>query len=376
MHVALIFTEGVSLKTWKKSGLIVRDSLLYERLCALGHRVTFVTYGKPDDARHLPEGSRIEVLPMPRPMSPVSYGRRMPFLHHRALRKADVIKSHQLKGGRYAAWTARVLRKPLISRCGYLPSVFRRDEGADAEEIREAERDERITLGRANLVFVPGETEARLIVEKYGVGRERIHLMPNWIDTEQFRPAENRAGRARRVCFVARFVEQKQPLRVIDAMEGIPDAELLMIGGGDLEAQVRERIAARGIRATVLGRVANEELPGHLQQSAVYVLPTLFEGGSPKTLLEAMACGLPVISTTAFGVDDAFEDGVQGLKVAANDTEGLRRAIVRVLDDPKEAEAMGARGREHVIAQYSIDRAVERELALYESLVAGGRRGH
>lgn len=371
MHLALIFTEGVSLKEWKRSGLILRDSLLYERLCERGHRVTFVTYGKPDDARHLPPGSRIEVLSMPRGMRRSTYGRLIPFLHYSRLRDAEIIKSHQLRGGRYAAWTARVLRKPLVARCGYIPSVFRRDEGAPEDVVRKAENEERLTLGRAKLVFVPGESESKLIQAKYGVDPGRIRLMPNWVDTDSFRPAEGPIPGPRRVCFIARFVEQKQPLRVIEAMAGIPDTELLMIGGGEQEARVRERIERLGLRAKLIGRLANEELPAYLKSSRVYVLPTLFEGGSPKTVLEAMACGLPVISTNSFGVDDAFEGGVHGLKVSPHDTNGLRHAILRLLGNPGEAAAMGARGREHVVANYSIGRAVDREIEAYEELLSG-----
>lgn len=369
MHLVLIFTEGVSLRTWHHSGLIVRDSLLYERLCEKGHQVTFVTYGKPDDHKYLPAGSRIRVLSRPAGMSVVSYGRLLPFIHYHGLRRVDLVKAHQLKGGRYAAWTSLVLRKPFIARCGYLPSVFLRNEGAPRAQQKRIEREERLTFRRAAAAFVPGETEKAYVGDHYGVSPSRIHLMPNWVDTEKFSPESGRESPLRKVCFVGRFTAQKQPLKLVEAMKGISDAELVMIGGGEMKPEIEACITAHGIKATLFDRIENDELPRHLQACAVYVLPTLHEGGSPKTLLEAMACGVPVVSTNAFGVDDAFEDGRHGLKVSPHSVEQLRDAISWILDHPEEGRAMGARARTHVISQFSIDRAVEREIEVYRSLL-------
>jgi glycosyltransferase involved in cell wall biosynthesis len=81
-----------------------------------------------------------------------------------------------------------------------------------------------------------------------------------------------------------------------------------------------------------------------------------------------MACGLPVVSTDGFGVNEAFEHGQQGYKVKVGDVAGLRAAILGLLDHPGEAAAMGARARAHVLAHYSAERALVRELALLENL--------
>ncbi len=371
--IALIFTEKVSLKLWKKSGLIIRDTLLYERLCALGHEVTFVTYGKLDDARHLPEGSRIKVLSRTGKRRLETYGRFLPLIHFRKLKNVDLIKSHQLKGGRHAAWSSIILRKPFIARCGYLPSVFLKNEGAAQAEQKRALREEQFTFRHADAAFVPGATESRYIQDHFGVPSSKIHLMPNWIDTERFAPLAEPAPPTRRVCFIGRFSDQKQPLLLLEAMEKLPDAELLMIGGGELEAQIREKAANAGIRATILGRIPNEELPDLLRSCSVYALPTRHEGGSPKTLLEAMACALPVIGTNAFGIDDAFVDGEHGIKLSPDDGEGLARSLRWIFDHPEEARAMGDRGRRHVIDHYSVDRAVQKELEVYDALLGPSR---
>jgi glycosyltransferase involved in cell wall biosynthesis len=102
----------------------------------------------------------------------------------------------------------------------------------------------------------------------------------------------------------------------------------------------------------------------------MYVLPTLYEGGSPKTLLEAMACALPVVTTSGFGVDEALEDGIHGFKCPPKDVKAFHDAIVTLLNDPLEARAMGERGRQRILEYYAIERAVERELKLLAELTA------
>jgi glycosyltransferase involved in cell wall biosynthesis len=370
MHVALIFTAGVSLQTWSESGIAVRDSLLYERLCRLGHRVTFVTYGKTGDADYLEEGSAIEVLSRPAGMNASRYGRRLFEVHGPALAGVDVIKTHQMRGARYAAWLALRMRKPLVVRCGYLRTIFLRGQAAGWRERVQAAAEEWFAFRRADVAVVPARSDADYIRRRYGVAADRIVVSPNWIDTERFRPSAQPLPPRRIVGFVGRFAPQKQPLMLLEALRGIPDVELLMIGGGELESDMRSRIRQFGIRATILDRVPNEDLPGLLQSCSLFALPTRFEG-SPKAVMEAMACGLPIVSTDAPGMEDVLEDGVQGRKVPMENVEAFREAIRDLLDHPDRARTMGELGRQRIMERFSIERAVERELELYDRLLGG-----
>jgi glycosyltransferase involved in cell wall biosynthesis len=368
MHVALIFTEKMSLRAWSDSGIVVRDSLLYERLCRRGHRVTFVTYGKADDAAFLPQGSPIRVLTRPDHMSPSRYGRLLLSVHASSLADVDIFKTHQIRGARYAAWLAFRMRKPLVTRCGYLRTIFLREQGAHWRERLRSTAEEWIAFRRADAAVLPSRADADLVRRRYGVRPDRIHVSPNWIDSDRFRPPAEPPANCRTICFVGRFVPQKQPLLLLEALRGIPDVELVMIGGGELEPEIRARVEAYGINATILDRVPNEELPAWLQRSSLFALPTLYEG-SPKAVMEAMACGLPIVSTLAPGMAEVFDDGVHGRKVAPDDVQGLRDAILQLIEHPENAKAMGALGRRRILEEFSIDRAVERELALYDALM-------
>jgi glycosyltransferase involved in cell wall biosynthesis len=371
MRIALFFTEGMSLKGWHSAGLVKRDSLLYERLCSLGHEVYFVTYGGVDDADYLPADSLIKVLTRPVGMGLRDYSWKLHRVHHDVLKSVDVLKSHQVMGARYVAYAKwRLGKKPFIARCGYLPSYFYSQEGA-ARNVRIRNWvEEFIAFHAADVVCVPSQSEIDYLHQRYRISTAKTAICPNWVDTDFFQPnpsmEKNIEKNPRRICFVGRFHPQKDPLVLIEALRGIPDVELLMIGGGVMKAEIESRIAEYKIQATLLDRVNNEDLPRYYNSAVMYVLPTRYEGGSPKTLFEAMACGLPVISTNGFGVDAAFSDGVHGFKVKVGDVGAIREGIRYLLDHPAEAEQFGAAARQHVIDTYSVERAMEREIGVLE----------
>jgi len=142
-----------------------------------------------------------------------------------------------------------------------------------------------------------------------------------------------------------------------------------MIGKGPLKSQIEEKCKEYKIKATLIDYASNESLPGYLNSSLAYVLPTMYEGGSPKTLLEAMACGLPVVSTDAFGVDEAFEHKVHGFKCKVNDVRAMADAIKQLLNNQELRQQLGKNSRTHVLEMYSIEKAIERELTIYDQLL-------
>ena len=362
--LVLFFTLGMSVKRWYEAGLARRDSLLYERLYDRGWETYFVTYGNADDQQYLPAGSHIQVLTKPAGLTNSQYGWRIPFIHRDVLNTADVIKSHQVAGARFAVWAKLRLGKPYIARCGYLHSLFAAWEKRSRQERVVSRIEEFLAFRTADAVCVPSQAEVDYICRRYGVNPTKAHVCPNWIDTERFKPYPAVPKHPRRVCFVARFEAKKQPLLLLEALRGVEDIELLMIGGGPLKRQIEAKIREYGLSAIVLDRLPNEELPEYLNSSAIYVLPTMHEGGSPKTLLEAMACGLPVVSTNGFGVNEAFQHGVHGYKCAVDDVWAFKEAILALLADRVHRQTLGQQGRQHVIANYSIERAVERELSI------------
>ncbi|MGI6259085.1 MAG: glycosyltransferase family 4 protein [Anaerolineaceae bacterium] len=367
LKLTLFFTYDYSLKTWKDAGLFKRDMLLYEKLAEKGVETTFITYGAEDEKSLVAGNRAFTVGNKPEWMSSKVYRSLVWLIHAGRLRSCQVIKTHQVQGAIAGVLASKIWRKPLLARCGYLKSVFAQLEGESEEQRRAYEREEQLAFRHARLVCVPSQAEAEYAAGQYGLPLDKFRICPNWIDTELFSPFA-RSHQKFTIIYLARFVEKKAPLDFLKAIVGIDDIRVIMIGRGPQLDEVKAFVAKHRLPVETLEGMANELLPQYFNQGDLYVLPTHHEGGSPKTLLEAMSCALPVISTDGFGVNEVFSDGVEGKKVKFGDVEGLREAILWMREHPDEAKEMGKRGRQRVIEHYSIEKALERELLILEEL--------
>jgi glycosyltransferase involved in cell wall biosynthesis len=114
-----------------------------------------------------------------------------------------------------------------------------------------------------------------------------------------------------------------------------------------------------------------EDMHAVLAQASIACLPSYREG-LPKALLEAMACGLPCVTTDVEGCREAVRDGDNGLLVPAADAAALAAALQRLLEDPALRAAMGRRGRERIETEFASALVMEQTLALYAGLSSPG----
>lgn len=140
-----------------------------------------------------------------------------------------------------------------------------------------------------------------------------------------------------------------------------------IIGIGPLSSQLQEVARNNGVKANFLGNVPNHELPDILNQHELFILPSLWEG-MPKTLLEAMACGLPVIGANISGTREVIEDGENGI-LYDTDSNSIRQAITRLMKDEGLKKRLGEGARRTIVENYSLDCLVEKELELMEQLL-------
>ena len=166
-----------------------------------------------------------------------------------------------------------------------------------------------------------------------------------------------------------------QPKGVYDLLDAVRElradfpAMRVLLGGDGEAAQVQARIDALGLgqQVRLLGWVQSERKQQLLDTSAIYVLPSYFEG-LPMSILEAMAAGLPVVATPVGGIPEAVGDGVEGYLVAPGDVAGLAASLRRLMADPALAMAMGAAGRARVAGAFSTDAVLPRVEQLYNEL--------
>jgi glycosyltransferase involved in cell wall biosynthesis len=158
---------------------------------------------------------------------------------------------------------------------------------------------------------------------------------------------------------------EKNPISLLEAIKGL-DVELLVVGNGSLAKRLREMAVRDGMAVRFLGNVPNLQLPSILNSSDLFVLPSLYEG-HPKTLMEAMACGLPVIGTDVPGIRELIVHLENGY-LCGTRPEEIREAILDVLGDSGQMARMGRNAREFVVMRFALDRIVEMELELLEKL--------
>ncbi len=357
----LLFTYGVSLKTWADRGLLDREVELYRLLRPYFRRLSFVTYGGAEDLSYASRLGDIRVLYNRWGLPAFWMSLVAPLLYRREFSEAAIFKTNQLHG----AWTgvvAKVLfRRKLVVRGGFLWSLNRVREQRGAFGNWLARLLERLVLRVADRAIVTTERARGYIVARYHVPSERVCVIPNHVNTRLFAPdgAPREKGL---VCFVGRLSPEKNLPALIEAMRDIPNARLRLIGSGGELDRLRDQAQRHGVQVEFSGSVPNHDLPALLNRAELFVLPSRYEE-NPKSLLEAMACGLPVIGSDVDGIRDVVRHGETGYLCGA-DAASLHDAIRTLLRDAELRRHLGEKARQQIVESNSMEAILGRELGV------------
>jgi glycosyltransferase involved in cell wall biosynthesis len=226
------------------------------------------------------------------------------------------------------------------------------------------------TLSRAHCLIVLGESW-RDFFAAAGVPRDRIVVLPNPVQLPAVLP--KRLGRSHvRLVYLGLFARFKGVFDLIDALTRLPPeclgrTRLVLAGNGDLKA-VRELAERRGLTRFVevrdwLGPAERDRLLG---SADAFVLPSYAEG-LPMSLLEAMAWGLPVISTTVGSIPEHVREGVHGMLVQPGDVSELAGAIERIVMDDGLRARMGEQAR-RAVEPLNIEAYTRKIVAIYDAV--------
>ncbi len=216
-------------------------------------------------------------------------------------------------------------------------------------------------------------------VREFGV-RRSIEVLPNFVDTQQYRPggasafakALSRDGEPL-IVHISNFRPVKRIADVLAIFERIQKktpARLLLVGDGP-DRSLAERLARQGgfeDRTIFLGSVAAIE--SILPAARLLLLPSDAESFG-LAALEAMACGVPVIGTAKGGLPEVVEDGRHGFLRPVGDVDGMAAAALKLLQDPGLWDRFSAAGRERAVREFPTAALVARYRALYEKTLAG-----
>jgi glycosyltransferase involved in cell wall biosynthesis len=220
------------------------------------------------------------------------------------------------------------------------------------------------------------------------VPRNKIHVIPNGVDTTCFAPVNAAQKSLLReklnlpqaviiAIYTGRLVSYKGLpllLRVWDEIRcRHENAILLLAGTGGLdihncEAQLHDYVTSAGLKENVLFLSAVQNIPEYLQAADLFVFPTENDA-FPSSLIEAMACGLPIVTTPVGGIKTIVAHQETGLLVQPGNHQQLYDALIAILSDKTLASRLGHTGRQIVEERYSAGNTVGKYLALFESIL-------
>lgn len=199
-----------------------------------------------------------------------------------------------------------------------------------------------------------------------------VTCIPNGVDLDRFEVDEPTVDG--RVVFLGRLAPKKRVSDLIYAIDEVaadhPDVELVIVGEGPLEEELRDLVVKLGVtdRVTFTGRVEEQEIPRYYASAELFVLPSVWEG-HPLTLLEAWAASCPVIASDVEGIAEFVDHGETGYLVEAKNPKALADAIRYALENPEEARAWGQAARQLAEEKFSWETAARRTRQIYDRVI-------
>ena len=203
-----------------------------------------------------------------------------------------------------------------------------------------------------------------------GAPQKKLHYIPYGVDLKFFKPnKEEKLEDSRSLICVGRFVEKKAPYLTIIAFKNIADkftdVKLQLVGNGPLLDTCKQMVKAFSLQERVmfLGVKTPDEISRLLNSSYLFLQHSVIDNdggaeGTPNSILEASASGLPVISTIHEGIPDVIIDGETGLLVEELDVDGMSSAIEDLLSNDYKRNQMGIAGRKRIEKHFCLDQQI------------------
>jgi glycosyltransferase involved in cell wall biosynthesis len=231
-------------------------------------------------------------------------------------------------------------------------------------------------IDSASAVVTESDYAARFLQEQFLTSATRIRRVYNGLDFSNFVRADF-AATTPSIISIGRLIEKKGFADLIQACQLLKERKrdfyCEIIGEGPLEAALNAQIEAGGLRSRVklIGPQSQEQIVQVLAAATVFVLPCTTEaaGGTdnlPTVIMEAMAAGLPVISTPLAGIPEMVEADVTGELISPGEPKALAAAIDRFITDPERARRFGDRGRELAREKFPIEKSARDLISIFQ----------
>jgi glycosyltransferase involved in cell wall biosynthesis len=223
----------------------------------------------------------------------------------------------------------------------------------------------------------------QVLETQMGIPADKLTCVPDAVDTQRFQPASSNAetkaqfarelgvGQDHRLIgVVAQFIPRKGHANLLAAFAALKadDVALVCFGQGPLESKLRAQASSLGIERRVFFAGFRDDMQASLPMLTLLVHPAHAEGMG-VAVLEAQACGIPVIASAVGGIPEVIRDGATGVLVPPGNTEALTHALASLLSNPQACAQIGAAGRTSVERGFSTAAMVNGNLAVYHQVL-------
>lgn len=327
-----------------------------------GHRVTLIA---PEEAHIFRAAQKRDIPTIALPIGRKNL--RGVFALYRWLKAnpCDMVNTHSSTDSWLAALATRLLRRPPpLVRTRHISAVI--PQNAASRWLYQT---------ATAHIATTGERLRQQLITHNGYAPESLTSVPTGIDIEQFRPGDRVAARTQLnlpldapiVGIVATLRSWKGHTYLLEAFANLEsqNARLLIVGHGPQRENLQREISRLKLDERVLMPGNQTDVVPWLQAMDVFVLPSFANEGVPQALMQAMACGLPVISTPIGSITEAVEDGVSGCIVPPKDALRLSQAIQALLNDPARRAQLGEAARHTACEKFALDLMLDKMEAIF-----------
>ena len=370
MRVILFFSYGVSLRDWKNSGLFDREVKIYKHLANNKNlKITFITYGDEEDLQYENEIPEIQILPLfmyykkfNSNLIQILNSLLIGFKLRNLIKDENVIvKTNQLWGSWVAIIFKITTRSSLIVRTGYDLLSFKVKENKSRIKISLYYLLTQFGLIFCNYYFVSSNTDKRYLMNKKFFFKNKIQLVPNWVDVNKFDYQTKRSG----IIAIGRLEKQKNFEYLIKSFQNT-NKEITLIGDGSLRNKLVRLSEKLNCKVNFLGKINNNEVLNLISNHKYFVLTSLYEG-NPKSLLEAMSLGCVVIAPKDENITEIIKDGVNGF-IYQPDLDNINNLIDEL--ERKDLTDIKKKAFEYVVENNSLEIISNKEFATYTQILS------
>ncbi len=371
--IALIFSYNTSIDTWKKNGSFTREITPFIKMSKkTKYSYKFYTYDLSKKKFIKFKNHKIEIFPIYAkfPFYKNKYLRFIlsfiyPFFIKKNFLDVDIIKTNQMWGSWVGVILKFILNKPLIIRCGY--EIYRNEIILNKSLLRKIflKIISKICYNYADSILVTTKSIKHFIIQKFKINKKKIFIQKNWIDSKKFYSLAKK--KKLNSIYVGRLSEEKNLMDLIKIIKKI-NIPLSLYGDGPQKNILKNMIGEKfRNKIKIKGNIQNKKLPSIYNKHNIFFLNSKAEG-QPKSLLEAMSCGLIVIGKNSSGINEIIKHKKNGF-LLNNNYSNINEIFKIIKSKNFKNYKMTLQARKYILDNHSISKYIEIEKKIYKKIV-------